>query len=664
MAQEKPDEAMRVLVAARQAGDQSASLLRQLSLMYEREGDLPAAKEAMQAAYEKRPNDVSTARLYALLLDRSGERMQALETLRALARANPGNRDILDALLRIETDIGDRAGALTMRRRLYRDSPGFRDNAMALAALLLEAPGEPAFLQDVNGNPLFKPEEIRSPSPGVQQRLKQVEQDNIKVGMEILAQLQLQDPDDASLAMRRARAFVRHGTLADGEKSLRESIAKASPRGAREMWIGLGALLVEGGQPQLAKEPFEKAISMQDPGSHAAELQIAEFWYGQRQWDRARKLLEPVLDTEMDEGTKVTLAARMSEICGNLRDYAAAEKYLSIAEKGVATPSSTLQMLRGSIASGRAQLAIASGKPADAVAELEKAAASMRAAAEQTPNNAMAWAALADSERNVFLQNRDPARRAAAMTAVDRSLAILSTYLPAIRVKKDLLMDQGDLAGAIFLMERLVRSVPQSTDARRQWIELLVQQGSNDQAVTVAEEGARLEPRNPQWTSLLGGVHRAAGRRDDAIKAFDRAFAAAPSEETLVQAINVRLESPKPDWAEIATLIRNNPRIAAGSVTLQGMLAAALVNNRQREAGLQALRALRSSIEEQVSKQGIDRTSGTSGSPRWRRPSVISRTRRKPSCSRRWGPRSRTSIPAEASPACGEPRARRAWMPR
>ena len=42
--QDKPREAMQVLLAARQAGDQSAALLRQLSLMYEREGNLEAAK--------------------------------------------------------------------------------------------------------------------------------------------------------------------------------------------------------------------------------------------------------------------------------------------------------------------------------------------------------------------------------------------------------------------------------------------------------------------------------------------------------------------------------------------------------------------------------------------------------------------------------------------
>jgi tetratricopeptide (TPR) repeat protein len=604
MAQDQPKEAMQVLLAARQAGDQSAALLRQLSLMYEREGNLEAAKEAMQLAYEKRPNDPMTARLYALLLDRTGERSRSLDTLRALARSNPDNRDILHSLLLVEMDIGDRAGALAMRRRLYRDSPGFRENAQALASLLLDAPGEPTFLQDANGNMLFKPEEIRSPSPSVQQKLKQAEQDNIKLGQEILRLLQQQNPTDPNLSIMRARALVRHGSLAEGEKALRDDIAKAPPQLARVLWIGLGALLAENGEPQLAKEPFEKAIALQDPGAHDAEVEIADFWFNQRQWDRARKVLQPVVDTDTDAERKVRLAARLAEICKNLRDFTEAEKYLAMAEKGTPKSTATLQMLRGSIEASRAQEATNSGKLSEALEDMKKAADAMRSAAELTPNNAMAWAALADAERNVYLQTREPARLSAAVAAADQSLSILSTYLPAIRVKKDLLMDQADLAGAISLIERFVRSVPQSGDGRRQWIELLMQEGSTSKAIDVAEEGARLEPRNPQWVSLVGSIHKNAGRKQEAVRAFDRAFAAAPDESTLVQAVNARLEMEKPDWAEIVNLIKNNPKVAGGSVTLQGMLAAALVNNRQRDAGLQALRSLRSTIQDRVAKQG------------------------------------------------------------
>jgi tetratricopeptide (TPR) repeat protein len=604
MAQEKPKDAMQLLLAARQAGDQSASLLRQLSLMYEREGNLEAAKEAMQLAYEKRPNDATTARLYALLLDRTGERTRSLDILRNLVRANPENRDILHALLVVEMDIGDRAGAMAMRRRLFRDSPGFRENSVALANLLLEAPGEPAFLQDANGGMLFKPEEIRSPSPAVQQRIKQAEQDNIKLGQEILRLQLQQNADDPNLILTRARALVRHGSVAEGEKALREAIEKASPQTAKILWIGLGALLAENGQPQLSKDPFDKAIALQDPAQHDAEIEIADFWFNQRQWDRARKVLQPVVDSDLDPRMKADLAARLAEICKNLRDFTAAEKYLALAEKGSPQATSTLQMLRGSIEAGRALEATNSGKTTEALADMKKAADSMRAAAELTPNNAMAWAALADAERGVYLRTREPARLAAANAAVDQSLAILSTYLPAIRIKKDLLMDQGDLAGAISLIERYVRNVPQSSDGRRQWVELLMQEGSTSKAVDVAEEGARLEPRNPQWVSLVGSIHRNAGRRQDAIRAFDRAFAAAPEEGTLVQAVNVRLEGEKPDWAEIVNLIKNNPKVSSASVTLQGMLAAALVNNRQRDAGLQALRSLRATIQDRVSKQG------------------------------------------------------------
>lgn len=434
--------------------------------------------------------------------------------------------------------------------------------------------------------------------------MRQAERDNIKLGLDILRLLMQQDPDDANLAVSRARAMVRHGKLADGDKALREDITRASPQAARLMWIGLGALNAENGQPQLAKEPFDKAIAMQDPATRDSEVEIADFWFSQRQWDRARKVLEPIAEAEAAGERRPVMAARLAEICLNLRDHDAADKWLTVAEKDQGSGNQTLRLLRGSIESGRAQSLTAAGRMDEARAGRERAVAAYRAAVDLAPNNAMAWTAVADAERNLFLVTREPSRLTAAMTAVDRALSILSTYQPAVSLKRILLLDQGDVAAASSLMERFVRSMPQSGEGRQQWIELLMREGSVVKAVDVAEEGARLEPRNPRWPMLVGEIQKAAGREKEAIQAFDRAYAASPEEGTLVRAVNARLERDNVDWADIVAVIKANPQIASSSVTLQGMLAAALVNARQRDAGLQALRSLRTSIEDRVARQG------------------------------------------------------------
>jgi len=603
LAQNKLDAAMQVLLDAEKAGERTPTLLRQISLMYERSGKLEEAKEAMQAAYERRPNDVVTARLYAQLLDRGGERTRALEILRELSRANPTNRDVMNAWLGIESEVGDRTGAVAMRRRLFKDMPGFRENSVALARILLNSPADLELMIDADGKRKFSTEQLQSMTPlKRQQELQAAAQANLNLGLEIVELLQSADPTDASLALMKARAKARYGKVKDGEDSLRADIAKAGATNSKLLWVSLGAFQAESGRPELAVEAFNEARKQQDPALRDVDIQIADFWFSRQQWSRAREALEPVMDAVAGE-RQAGLALRLAEICQNLRDYDASEKYADLAEKVLAKTNPTIEMLRAASLIGRGENALVAGDATKAVEAFNKSIQTYRKAADLAPNNYIAWSGLADAQRGMYLRTRDPAMLASAEASADKALALLSTYMPALRVKKDLLLDRNDLPAAVGLMEGYLRSSPQSEEARRLLIGLLVRSGNPVRAITVAEEGARLSPRNSEWPLTIGSIQQLSGKQDEAIASFDRAFATEPDEGTLLRSIDARLQKTPADWAGMVTVLRANAKLVAGSPPLQGALAAALVNTKQRDAGLQALRNAYANIKDGVAKQ-------------------------------------------------------------
>ena len=602
LAQDKQSEALQLLEAARKAGDESPMLLRQTCLLLERSGRLDEAVDAIRLAYERRPNEINTARLYAVMLDRSGQRTRALEILRELARANPTNRDTMDAWLAVEAEVGDRTGATAMRRRLYADSPGFRANSLSLAQMLLENPSDPALMLDAEGKRKFTQEKLQAMTPLTRAReLQQAAQANVDLGLQIVELLQKQTPDDPALALLKARALARFGQVKQGEDSLRADIAKLEGKAALRLWLSLGAYLAENGQPERAAEPFAQAIKLQDPEGREAEIQISDFWFNRQQWKRAREALEPVV-LGISGDRQANLAMRLSEICQNLRDYDAAVRFSDLASKTLGDSNTTVTLLRASILSGRADAATAAGDGKAAEDSAIKAIETYRKATELAPNNLVAWAGLADAERNLFLRTRDRARLDGAEKAADRSLSLLSTYLPAIRVKKDVLLDRNDLPGAVAFIEQYNRLAPQSLDGRRLLIELLMRSNNPVRAITVAEEAAQLEPRSPEWATIIGTINQSLGKEQEATAAFDRAFATESNEETLMRTVNSRVQRKTADWNGVVSQLRANPKVVASSPALQCALGAALVNVKQRDAGLQALRNSHTSIRDGISK--------------------------------------------------------------
>ena len=220
--QEKFKEAITLLQTARQNGEQSPIMLRQLGMLMQKEGDMEAALELIRESYDRRPTDVITARIYAQFLEQTGDRKKALQILQQVTVMNPEDRDLLLSVIDLESDVGDRTKAFAMRKQLYKQNPAMSKNSLALAKMLLDTPGDPNMMMDSVGKRKFTDQELNEANTAkMQQALRLATSANVAEGLEILKFLQETAPNDAVLSLMNARAIKKYKSVKEGEAALR-----------------------------------------------------------------------------------------------------------------------------------------------------------------------------------------------------------------------------------------------------------------------------------------------------------------------------------------------------------------------------------------------------------------------------------------------------------
>ncbi|MCE9619870.1 MAG: tetratricopeptide repeat protein [Planctomycetes bacterium] len=603
VSQDKLQEAIAVIQAARQKGDQNPIMLRQLGMLFERTGNVEGALELVRESYDRRPNDATTARVYAELLQRSGDRQKSLQVLQQAARVNPDDNELIVAWLDLEGQIGDRTGTFLLRKRIYKERPSFGQNSLALARLLLETPGDPNLMVDANNKQKFTEQDLRDANtPRMQAALAAAAKANLEEGFEIIRFLQEAAPGDTTLSLINARALKKFASEKEGEAAIRRDIAKVGPGKSAELWIALGVYLDENKKPEAARVAFEEAQKQQDPKTMGVNIRIADYWFNQSQWKNAREALETAAKAGAinDAG----LWMRLSEICSRLRDYDAAEQYLAKAASGSPTKETlcTIELLRATNLQGRGELAIINGDVATSDKDFNSAREALTRATELLPNSSLAWVSLSDFERKMYQRTRDPKRIQAAEQAADRATDISVGYWQGIRNKEMVLLEQDKVKDAITVVDKFLSLASQNTEARRDLIELHLRANNVQRAIDLAQEGSRMNPRDATWQTLVGNLNVRRNDMAGATTAFDAAFTIQPGENQLFDCVNQRLRSSKDkkDWAGVLTLLRNNAIVVATSPKLQILLAVALVNTNQRDPGLTAMRTGYKTIQDGI----------------------------------------------------------------
>ena len=603
ISQDKLGEALAVLQDARKKGDQNPIMLRQLGLLYERMGNIDPAIELIRESYDRRPNDATTARLYAELLQRSGDRQKALKILQQVARINPDDNELMLSWLDLEGQIGDRSGAFGLRKRLYKERPALSKNSLALARMLLETPSDPNLMLDNNGAQKFTEQDLRdAATPKMQQQLAAAAKANLDMGFEIIKFLQEAAPADTELSLINARALKKYGSEKEGEAAMRRDIARldAAKLKSMELWVGLGVYLDESAKPEEARLAFDEARKQQDPKIMSADVRIADYWFSRGQWKNARDSLENVVqaDTTIDASTWM----RLSEICSRLRDFDASEKYLlkAASQNAPKETLATIELLRAANLEGRGELAVMKGDIATAEKEFEHERIVLLHATEILPNSAQGWISLSDFERKMYQRTHDPKLILASEKAADRATDISMGYWPSIQNKERVLIEQGKESEAIAIVEKFLSLSPQNVDARRDLIQLLYRTNALQRAIDLAQDGSRMNPRDASWQTMIGTLQLQKKDFVRATAAFDAAFVIQPEIEQLLNSVNQRFNGDKKDWEGALKLLRANAKLVAVSPKAQILLAVALVNSGQREAGLAAMRTGYKTISEGV----------------------------------------------------------------
>ncbi len=608
VSQDKLEEALAVLQDARKRGDQNPIMLRQLGLLFERTGNVDAAIELIRESYDRRPNDTITARVYAELLQRSGDRAKALQVLQQVSRINPDDTELLLAWLDLEAQIGDRSGVFAFRKRLYQERPALQKNSLELARILLETPSDPNLMLDSKGAQKFTEQDLREANtPKMQQMLAVASKANSDLGFEIIKFLQEAAPGDTSLSLMNARALKKYVSEKEGEAAFRRDIASIPKNvSSLELWVGLGVYLDESAKPEEARVAFDEARKQQDPKIMSADVRIADYWFSKGQWQNAREALEKVAKANVIYDANTWM--RLSEICTRVRDFDAAEQYLSKAES--LNPSietqATIQLLKASNHRGRGELAAMNGDKAIADKELDQEQMALKRATEMLPNSPKGWVSLSDFERRMYQRTHDPKFIQEAERTADRATDISMGYWPGIQNKQRVLVEQGKENEAIVMVEKFLSIAPQNIEARRDLIQLLFRTGSFQRAIDLAQIGSRMNPRDPSWQTMIANLHLQNKNFTSATAAFDAAFIIQPEIQQFISCVNQRLNGEKKDWEGALKLLRANSKLVAQSPKAQILLAVCLANTGQRESGLAALRTGYKTISDGIASGNLE----------------------------------------------------------
>lgn len=586
------DEAIEVLDRAKQAGLSSAELARQLGETREAMGQISEAIAAYQDAFQRRPTDRVLLERYTELLRRSGDVKRALAIYREAAAASTGERSIISTWLRLEDLYGDRSQALCWRRKFYRDFPFDRDNAMALAVLLSSGKADSRLMVDDSCHPKYTEGEwIALPPAQRQTEVETMLKAHRTEAAEIFKSLLAGNPGDFEVALIQAESLARISLIAEGEKVLRDTIAKAPKDSIGPMWFALGQYLDRNGRTAEAMTAFAESQKFQDPTKRDGELALSDYWFDRNQWQRAYDALKPVIDSGAESVGSVAYR-RMAEICQRLRKFEEGKQALQRGRSEASAQQNDAQyeLLAGGLELGQGEDAWSAGKKEDAERFFESGIASLRKATQLQPGSTLPWIALASALRDRYTRTGDTKALDQALTYADKSISITGGYFPAVRLKSELQLDKEDMEGSIRTVERYLELVPESIEGRRLLAERHLRNGNLTRALQVLAEGAMLSPNEAIWYQAIGELESRRGNSPDAIRALDRALQISPSPESLQRALEQRLRQASPDWPGIVELSRKYPDEVRRGAAPQSILAAALVQSGDRENGMEALR--------------------------------------------------------------------------
>ncbi|MFM7135309.1 MAG: tetratricopeptide repeat protein [Planctomycetota bacterium] len=559
-------------------------MLRALGTALEQSGNIEGAIRQYEESYKRRPSDMNTVRLLVGSLVRSGQTQRALEVLRAARVAAGLDEEIGETWIALETQLGDRRLAQRLRENRYLSAPVDTRNASALATMLAMSAPDRLDVTNERGEPAYTEGQWRAlEAEARNSQLERVRREWRDRSERIYRDLLKREPGNVDAANAFALLLRALGRLDESESVLVAAVGAAGDQIGWRGLVMLGNMQVMVNAPDRARATFAKAIEADKTGNDEAVKSIIDLMIRSDQYALAEEYLVPLTAKSTSDRSPLFRLSEVQMRLGKIDEARASfDKAVAGGKREVGA-----EMLDGAIAVAAGDAARDRGDAAAARKAYESAVAPFQRAKQLSPAAPQPFVQDTILKRKLYEITGEKARLEEALASATRATTLGGSFFPACEARSDVLLASGDFAGAVAELERFLKIVPTSVDARRRVVELLTRTGNLARAEESLREAIGFSPGEPGWHFALGEVLARANRFGDAAEAYRRADELLPEFASLFRELDARIKAR--DFRGATETGRRRADAIRGNSTARAYIGAALIGLGDRAEGVRVL---------------------------------------------------------------------------
>lgn len=576
-------EAARNLEAVAERLNFNAGAWKSLAVAYVGLGNYAQAENAFEQAYKCNPNDLEGVRSYLEVLLRRGDQTRALGILRDAHALAPEDQTIRHMWLRLESAVGDQPMALRTRRKLAKDSPKDYVNIAELVQLLNTTQPERATILDATGTPRY-PESTwaRMTANDRAAAVAAAKKDWYAESDELLSRLKDRIGGELQFAVLHANMLRNRGDVVGGEAVLEKFVSDQGQSPTIESLLELGRFQVRAASFNDAANTFTRAIEVQSPTLRQADQELAGLYMQLTMYEKALEHLTPLIAASPDRNYR----NQRVECLLKIKRFDEAEAALKeiIGEHG---EDFMAMLLSASISEARGDEQFTNGDVAGAERRFAAQREMLNRAQAAEPTSVMPRMLLAQTLLKEYRRTQRAAALSDALHVLQDAEKTRAGTAEIGLLRVSILREQGDANAAINELKRLVQKYPDSLVARRELVELLVQQRQADQAIAVVQEAIRINPTISRWHEMLGDLTAAVlVDAPAALASYTAAYDLSPSPTLLLKMTDAALAMKEPNCRPVVEryAARTAAELDANPLLREGYGRALNCINRRAEA--------------------------------------------------------------------------------
>ncbi|MFN0131841.1 MAG: tetratricopeptide repeat protein [Phycisphaerales bacterium] len=497
-------------------------------------GRTPDAIATMRRALEINPTDITTIKQYVgtlVQLERLPEALAAARQSEVHARRDPA---FVNTWLTLEAMEGNKPFARERREQYMARNPSDLDNAAALADLYIDAK----------------------------------EWDRARALLDKLRK----DKDSLRLVATDARWHADKGDIDRARQVFVDHISALSRSGGNtgDAYLAMGQFMVQRGRSELGLAALRQAEQKQDAKTMTVSILLGDLQLTSGAFEAAALSYRKVLDAGVPDQQN-RIRKRLIECFIQLQKPAEAEKeFVAI---GAAVEDDVELLVQRALASRGA-------------GDVKRARELLDQAVAKFPEEPLPYL------RRARLLMGDAAMARDALDDLGTAIRLRPGMWQALRTRAMLLASMGRASDALKDWRLAVEQNPNNDGLRIEFIEELLRQGEESEAMDVAEAGTKPRPNDIRLHTALAETFARAGRWARAAKFYKAIWEQVGDEAAATRYVNALLSSTPPAIND-ARAVLGTPKLQLEKSPNLLMSAAAILKkqNNDREARVVALQA-------------------------------------------------------------------------